>query len=112
MARHRLLERHLIVDDMFSLEAGVQVADRKHGTAMASLIVHGDRNRSEQSLRRKIHLVPVLAAEPGTNESFPHDRLIVDSIYRAIRAMREGRSEEHTSELQSLMRISYAVFCL
>src|SRR3546814_5399179 len=26
--------------------------------------------------------------------------------------MREIRSEEHTSELQSLMRISYAVFCL
>src|SRR3546814_7049902 len=26
--------------------------------------------------------------------------------------MRRGRSEEHTSELQSLMRISYAVFCL
>src|SRR3546814_5249707 len=26
--------------------------------------------------------------------------------------MREDRSEEHTSELQSLMRISYAVFCL
>src|SRR3546814_8930664 len=27
-------------------------------------------------------------------------------------ADRGGRSEEHTSELQSLMRISYAVFCL
>src|SRR3546814_5054174 len=27
-------------------------------------------------------------------------------------ALRELRSEEHTSELQSLMRISYAVFCL
>src|SRR3546814_4437092 len=26
--------------------------------------------------------------------------------------IRRGRSEEHTSELQSLMRISYAVFCL
>src|SRR3546814_2764522 len=26
--------------------------------------------------------------------------------------MAQGRSEEHTSELQSLMRISYAVFCL
>src|SRR3546814_10206744 len=26
--------------------------------------------------------------------------------------MASGRSEEHTSELQSLMRISYAVFCL
>src|SRR3546814_3636887 len=27
-------------------------------------------------------------------------------------AAKEGRSEEHTSELQSLLRISYAVFCL
>src|SRR3546814_2586665 len=30
----------------------------------------------------------------------------------ARRADRNRRSEEHTSELQSLMRISYAVFCL
>src|SRR3546814_2041247 len=29
-----------------------------------------------------------------------------------IRARQRHRSEEHTSELQSLMRISYAVFCL
>src|SRR3546814_8423105 len=28
------------------------------------------------------------------------------------KALLEWRSEEHTSELQSLMRISYAVFCL
>src|SRR3546814_1273107 len=30
----------------------------------------------------------------------------------AVEVARERRSEEHTSELQSLMRISYAVFCL
>src|SRR3546814_4529403 len=30
----------------------------------------------------------------------------------AIKLLRIYRSEEHTSELQSLMRISYAVFCL
>src|SRR3546814_6057665 len=29
-----------------------------------------------------------------------------------VQADHAGRSEEHTSELQSLMRISYAVFCL
>src|SRR3546814_7643105 len=29
-----------------------------------------------------------------------------------VRLMTRARSEEHTSELQSLMRISYAVFCL
>src|SRR3546814_8974632 len=32
--------------------------------------------------------------------------------FRPARASALGRSEEHTSELQSLMRISYAVFCL
>src|SRR3546814_8630173 len=31
---------------------------------------------------------------------------------KACIRMRRGRSEEHTSELQSLMRTSYAVFCL
>src|SRR3546814_8318865 len=35
---------------------------------------------------------------------------IREAIAEATR--RECRSEEHTSELQSLMRISYAVFCL
>src|SRR3546814_9479430 len=32
--------------------------------------------------------------------------------YYEARGMGRCRSEEHTSELQSLMRISYAVFCL
>src|SRR3546814_3390699 len=36
-----------------------------------------------------------------------------DAHYRRIGQREQtGRSEEHTSELQSLMRISYAVFCL
>src|SRR3546814_10033949 len=50
----------------------------------------------------------------------PHDiGTILDESGVAIRAghhcaqpLMEHRSEEHTSELQSLMRISYAVFCL
>src|SRR3546814_2947213 len=33
-------------------------------------------------------------------------------ISPAARSPKSSRSEEHTSELQSLMRISYAVFCL
>src|SRR3546814_4254968 len=35
-----------------------------------------------------------------------------DGVPRRQRLCGGGRSEEHTSELQSLMRISYAVFCL
>src|SRR3546814_1123673 len=41
--------------------------------------------------------------------------LVIQPIERELDAyerVREGRSEEHTSELQSLMRISYAVCCL
>src|SRR3546814_2610384 len=43
-----------------------------------------------------------------SRRSSPRDR--VDSHLKCLRAA--SRSEEHTSELQSLMRISYAVFCL
>src|SRR3546814_3585402 len=54
-------------------------------------------------------LEPLLSAEP------PVEVLLI-GCGRAMAlidpALREARSEEHTSELQSLMRISYAVFCL
>src|SRR3546814_9626452 len=42
------------------------------------------------------------------------DYAVVDSMFELLRPTDPGRvrSEEHTSELQSLMRISYAVFCL
>src|SRR3546814_3473344 len=36
----------------------------------------------------------------------------IEAVIERLRApLAAGRSEEHTSELQSLMRISYAVFC-
>src|SRR3546814_4925776 len=40
------------------------------------------------------------------------DAVIGNDELRGIDQVRIERSEEHTSELQSLMRISYAVFCL
>src|SRR3546814_10766524 len=40
-----------------------------------------------------------------------YSRFILTSSLAAV-ALLPKRSEEHTSELQSLMRISYAVFCL
>src|SRR3546814_3113026 len=42
----------------------------------------------------------------------PHRLLIGHPHLRQEPARIQARSEEHTSELQSLMRISYAVFCL
>src|SRR3546814_3079504 len=40
------------------------------------------------------------------------ERRQAGELAHCINILPEGRSEEHTSELQSLMRISYAVFCL
>src|SRR3546814_2727295 len=55
--------------------------------------------------------------EPGTVLSYtklrvgsPYNRESLDLALKDLFATE--RSEEHTSELQSLMRISYAVFCL
>src|SRR3546814_4529235 len=55
-------------------------------------------------------------ANPGPGAETPHSALrcracSVPALRRAA-CGNTGRSEEHTSELQSLMRISYAVFCL
>src|SRR3546814_4477439 len=42
----------------------------------------------------------------------PRIRGVKDATGDLLRPLKQRRSEEHTSELQSLMRISYAVFCL
>lgn len=91
VARHPLLANFLSVEDRFDLERDAAVSQREHGTAMASLIIHGDRNRSESALPRKIHAIPVLSSpRAGQDETFPDDRLMVDVIDTAVRSMRDG----------------------
>src|SRR3546814_5698174 len=53
-----------------------------------------------------LHFQPGTGARPQQAVRRDQQRLVV------LVAVVFGRSEEHTSELQSLMRISYAVFCL
>src|SRR3546814_4262268 len=48
----------------------------------------------------------------ATHERWAAANALLPGIEARQRAAVLGRSEEHTSELQSLMRISYAVFCL
>src|SRR3546814_2375607 len=62
-------------------------------------------------LARRRPAVPHLVAG-GAGRHRGGNRLCHLAGYPAGGAVRGLRSEEHTSELQSLMRISYAVFCL
>src|SRR3546814_4121600 len=53
---------------------------------------------------------PPPAPAPATGKA---DNLqLLKGVGPKLATLLQGRSEEHTSELQSLMRISYAVFCL
>src|SRR3546814_8646137 len=52
----------------------------------------------------------IIMDEPTTALDVVMQKQIIEEIQRLKDIF--GRSEEHTSELQSLMRISYAVFCL
>src|SRR3546814_8057686 len=53
-----------------------------------------------------------LEADPGPASGQPDRSPAHEQVRREQPASIVERSEEHTSELQSLMRISYAVFCL
>src|SRR3546814_2321622 len=72
--------------------------------------------RADEGATGQILLIARLLADQhdrGADGAFAEHRLRRVLIERATRAaLRLVRSEEHTSELQSLMRISYAVFCL
>src|SRR3546814_5594223 len=70
---------------------------------------------SGRSFVRLQDAVDAIGDGQGTIRIAPgyHRDCAVQSAGRvAFVAAEAGRSEEHTSELQSLMRISYAVFCL
>src|SRR3546814_9281770 len=61
-----------------------------------------------QGDRRKVAARRPVYRRGGARDPAPALRALLDARAQASR----HRSEEHTSELQSLMRISYAVFCL
>src|SRR3546814_8382428 len=72
--------------------------DRRLGLAHRQrLLLRADRCRSLALARGRLRAGPAAAGARRTG---------------AAAQRRDRRSEEHTSELQSLMRISYAVFCL
>src|SRR3546814_9445039 len=72
------------------------------GGETAALVGKGAINRGTPSIaRRKADAIALKA------------RIAISAVHHLVMfAPALGRSEEHTSELQSLMRISYAVFCL
>src|SRR3546814_5161748 len=65
-------------------------------------------DRRHDDTRRRIDAADVAISEPARTTA----RIVHRHGGRDGHLCRRARSEEHTPELQSLMRISYAVFCL
>src|SRR3546814_1846081 len=85
-------------------------AHRRPGNGF-DLVLKGARANNLQNVTATIPLgtFTCVTGLSGSGKS----SLIIDTLYAAAaRTLNGARSEEHTSELQSLMRISYAVFCL
>lgn len=92
-SQHDWLRNRLLVDDVDQLEAEYQRGDRKHGTAMASLVVHGELDAQELPLTRPVYFRPILQPDPQTRdreEHVPDEVFYEDRIERAVRRMFEG----------------------
>lgn len=91
---HDALKDRLLLDDPFELEPLYQPGDRKHGTSMASLVVHGDLSGADGiSLRRKVYCIPVMQPNsnmPDRDEHIPDEVFFEDRIHIAVRRMLEG----------------------
>src|SRR3546814_9030650 len=86
-------------------DLGPPLGHRAHQRAVRHSLDVADHHRHAEQWRRGRHRERADLHRSGDRQSDPRDRPEngQDDLVR---------SEEHTSELQSLMRISYAVFCL
>lgn len=91
---HQRLNGRTIIDDPDDLSDMTIVSKRHHGTEMASLILHGDLNLHEPVLQRPLYIRPVLCSpDSEQGEISPRDRLLIDTIYRAIQRMKADDNE-------------------
>src|SRR3546814_2426777 len=109
--------------DLFGPLRTLSLADRR-GECIYSACQHYKKCFIERSVRAARQadivvanhaLVMIQAAMGGGDDGQLPARYVFDEghhLFEAADSAFAARSEEHTSELQSLMRISYAVFCL
>ncbi|MGI8791614.1 MAG: S8 family peptidase [Acidimicrobiales bacterium] len=92
LTSHAALDRRLVVDDPDDRTAKYGTAQRRHGTAMASLIAHGDLSDLRPPAMQPIYVRPIFEPHPFATraEVIPEGELLVDLIYRCIHRMFEG----------------------
>src|SRR3546814_9506372 len=106
----RSIDRPAIIEQMIERQPALRLAFLLDDL-VTSLMEHEVRT----NLRPRDWALSVLEwVEDGCPANFLSTRPMQNALGKeiALQTSLDQRSEEHTSELQSLMRISYAVFCL
>ncbi len=107
---HNLLRNRLIVEDPDDCGSSYQAKDRKHGTAMASLVCHGELDANEPPLTRPVYIRPIMKpneGDPNRYEHIPEDQFFEDLVERSVRRMFEGEDdEEPTAPTVKLVNIA------
>lgn len=92
--QHQALKDRLMFDDPDNLAGEYLPGERKHGTSMASLVVHGELSSGTSlPLSRLVYHCPIMQPDPSSrnrDEYVPDDVFLEDRIYRAVRRMFEG----------------------
>lgn len=93
LAGHHLLDGRLIVHDPDDTLSIYQPGEMRHGTAMASLILHDELDTHAPPLERPLYCRPVLEPDRGTpgREHIPETAFAEDRIHRAVVEMFEGQ---------------------
>jgi hypothetical protein len=99
LENHALLRGRLTIDDPDDWGSTYPANERHHGTAMASLIVHGELDADEAALSRPLYVRPILRPDrrdwrAERSETVPEDLLFVDLVYRSVRRLFEGEGSE------------------
>lgn len=92
LANHISLYSRLVIDDPDDFAARYRADRQSHGTAMSSIIIHGDLGAPEEAIAAPLYVRPILEPHPafGDVERTPPDKLLVDLIHRAFHRMLEG----------------------
>ncbi|WP_240648704.1 S8 family peptidase [Variovorax beijingensis] len=94
--QHAALRGRVQLDDAFDLARLYQTGERRHGSSMASLIIHGEQPGGGSALSRQIYHIPVLQPDEYARgfghrrEHVPDTAFLEDRIERAVRRMLEG----------------------
>lgn len=95
LENHLWLSGRLTVDDVEDWASDTPAEGRVHGTAMASLILHGELDSNGTSLTRLLYVRPIMKPNAQDfrrprEESIPDNVLPTDIVHRAVRRLYEN----------------------